>query len=90
VSLLEDAEAEAIKGPLSLACAEVDEIFPPEKRAKTEAILAKTKQPYESRVFGGTNHGFAVRGDMSDPKQKYAKEAAFTQATLWFDEFLKA
>jgi dienelactone hydrolase len=73
-----------------LACAEVDHIFPAEKRAKTEAILAKTGVPYESRVFGSTNHGFAVRCDLKDPKQKYAKEAAFTQATLWFDEWLKA
>jgi dienelactone hydrolase len=79
-----------VKGPLSLACAEVDQIFPPEKRAKTEEILAKTGVPYESRVFGGTQHGFAVRGDLTNPKHKYAKEAAFTQATLWFDEFLKA
>lgn len=73
-----------------MACAETDEIFPPEKRHATEAILAKIGVPYESRLFGATQHGFAVRCDLKDPKKKYAKEAAFNQATLWFDEWLKA
>ncbi|KIW00050.1 uncharacterized protein PV09_08397 [Verruconis gallopava] len=90
VSFVSDEEFDAVKGPLSLACAEVDQIFPTEKRHKTEEILAKLGIPYESRVFSGTNHGFAVRCDLSDPKQKYAKEAAFTQATLWFDQWVKA
>lgn len=90
VSLVEDEEVEAAKGPLSLACAEKDDIFPAEKRHKTEEILAKVGKPYESKVYGGTNHGFAVRGDPKDPRQVYAKEAAFAQATLWFDEHLKA
>ena len=73
-----------------MANAETDEIFPAERRHATEAILAKNKAVYESKLYGGTVHGFAVRGDLSDPRVKYAKEAAFAQATLWFDEHLKA
>jgi len=72
-----------------LACAEIDQIFPAEKRHATEVILAKIGIPYECRLFGATQHGFAVRCDLKDPRQKYAKEAAFTQATLWFKEWLK-
>jgi len=69
--------------------AEVDHVFGPEKRAKSEAILAKSGAKYQSTVYGGTQHGFAIRCDLKDPKQKFAKESAFLQATVWFDEWLK-
>jgi len=88
-SMVEDSEVEAVKGPLSLACAEVDHVFDAEKRAKSEAILAKAGAKYQSTVYGGTSHGFAIRCDLKDPKQKFAKESAFLQATVWFDEWLK-
>ncbi|KAJ5232772.1 Hydrolase tropI, partial [Penicillium chermesinum] len=37
---------------------------------------------------GGVEHGFASRGDMSDPKAKFAKESAFVQAVNWFHAYL--
>ena len=40
-------------------------------------------------LYAGVEHGFAVRGDLSDRKAAYAKEAAFIQALQWFDEHLK-
>jgi dienelactone hydrolase len=40
-------------------------------------------------LYAAVEHGFAVRGDMSDAKAKYAKEAAFLQALQWFDEHVK-
>jgi len=89
ISLVEDSEIEAVKGPLSLACAETDNVFGTEKRHTAEGLLAKTGAPYELRLFGATQHGFAVRCDLKDPKQKYAKEAAFNQAVVWFNEWLQ-
>lgn len=67
---------------------ENDEIFTKELRQKTETKLAETKATYQINLFGGMEHGFAVRGDMKDPKQKFAKEQAFYQAIAWFREYL--
>jgi hypothetical protein len=41
-------------------------------------------------LFSDTQHGFAVRCDLSKPKEKFAKEQAFLQAVAWFDEYVKA
>ncbi|ESZ93850.1 dienelactone hydrolase [Sclerotinia borealis F-4128] len=87
-SFTEEDEVRAIKGPLSIAAAETDEIFPMEKRHKTEEILQEIKATYQMNLFSGTNHGFAVRCDMKNPVEKFAKEQAFLQAIAWFDEYL--
>ncbi|KAH8694368.1 esterase/lipase [Ilyonectria robusta] len=81
-------ELEAIKGPLSIAAAEVDDIFPTNLRHDSEAVLLKTGTPYQLNVYSGVNHGFAVRCDLSDKRQKYAKESAFLLVLQWFNEYL--
>ena len=78
----------AITGPLSIAAAETDSIFPAEKRHKSEVILQKTGHPYQINLYSGVVHGFSVRGDMSVRQEKWAKEQAFYQAIAWFDEHL--
>jgi len=87
-SFVEEEELAAISGPLSIAAAETDQIFPSEKRHKSEEILITTKQPYQINLYSGTIHGFAVRAELSNPVAKYAKEQAFIQAVTWFDEHL--
>ncbi|PBP18573.1 alpha/beta-hydrolase [Diplocarpon rosae] len=87
-SFVEEDELAAIRGPLSIAAAEVDHIFPKEKRHRSEEILIETKQPYQVALFGGVAHGFAVRCDLSKKHEKFAKEQAFLQAVAWFDEHL--
>lgn len=84
-SFVEEAELEAIKGPMSIAAAETDTIFPVEKRHKSEEILAKIKVPYQINLFSGVSHGFSVRGDPKIPQEKWAKEEAFEQAVKWFN-----
>lgn len=59
--------------------------MPPERRGQIEAILLQTGQPYQVSLYGGTSHGFAVRANISNPVEKFGKEAAFVQATRWFD-----
>lgn len=91
---MDEAELEAIKGPLSIAAAETDGIFPAEKRHKSEEILKKLAQgdkkiPYQISLYSAVEHGFAVRTDIKDRKLKFAKEAAFSQAVTWFDEYIK-
>lgn len=87
-SFVEEEELAAIGGPLSIAAAETDSIFPAEKVFKSWEILAKTGHPYQINIFSGVEHGFAVRGDQKVQVQRFAKEQAFTQAVTWFDEHL--
>ncbi|KAK9435839.1 dienelactone hydrolase family protein [Metarhizium brunneum] len=84
-SLLEDGEISGITGPASVAAADGDELMPPERRGQIEAMLLQTGQPYQLSLYGGTGHGFAVRANISNPVEKFGKEAAFVQATRWFD-----
>ena len=88
-SFVEPDEVKGITGPLSIAAAETDQIFPAEKRRQTEDILKDMSVPYQLCLYSDVEHGFAVRADVSKPAVKFAKEAAFLQAVQWFDEFLK-
>ncbi|KFA69890.1 hypothetical protein S40285_07927 [Stachybotrys chlorohalonatus IBT 40285] len=87
-SFVQKEELEAITGPLSIAAAEFDDIFPQDKRHESEETLAKVGQPYQINLFSGVHHGFAVRGDPEVKLQRYAKEQAFDQAVAWFDNHL--
>ncbi|KAF3761922.1 alpha/beta-hydrolase [Cryphonectria parasitica EP155] len=87
-SFVDEDELAAITGPLSIAAAETDEIFPTEKRHKSEEILAKVGQPYQINLYSGVVHGFSVRCDTSKKIERWSKEQAFLQAVAWFDEHL--
>ena len=89
-SFVDEQELEEIQGPLSIAAAEEDAIFPAEKRHKSEEILKKVKQPYQINLYSGVQHGFAVRADLKEKASKYAKETAFLQALQFFDYYLNA
>ena len=79
----------AITGPLSIAAAESDQIFPAENRHKSEATLRETGLPYQINLFSGTEHGFAVRANLEVKEQRWAKEQAFCQAVDWFGVHLE-
>ncbi len=59
--------------------------MPPARRSEIEAGLLGTGLEYTLTLYGGTSHGFGVRANVSDPKQKFGKEQAFYQAVTWFD-----
>jgi dienelactone hydrolase len=88
-SFVEAEEVKGIKGPLSIAAAETDQIFPAPKRHETEDILQAMDVPYQINLFSDVQHGFAVRCDLSLKRAKFAKEQAFLQAVNWFDEYVK-
>jgi dienelactone hydrolase len=67
---------------------ETDRAFPPDKRHTSETILQELKVPYQINLYSGVQHGFAVRGDLSNREVTYAKEQAFLQAVYWFNEHL--
>jgi len=88
-SSLTDAHFSAVQAPLFLSCAETDPVFGAENRHKAEAILAEGKKMYHVQLFSGVKHGFAVKGDMSDENERWAKEQSAWGILGWFDRFLK-
>jgi hypothetical protein len=45
--------------------------------------------PYQLFLYSDVEHGYAVKGDMSHAKARFAKEQTFLQAVYWFDEYVK-
>ncbi|KAH6643671.1 dienelactone hydrolase [Boeremia exigua] len=88
-SFVSEEELRGITGPLSIAAAETDQIFPAEKRRESEDILKDVGVPYHMALYSGVEHGFAVKGDLAGQRQRFAKEMAFLQAVFWFDEYVK-
>lgn len=86
---LEKYKAES-KVPLLIVTCEVDRQFPLEAQAIADEVLGggKFTPGYERVHFDGCVHGFAVRGDMSDPKVKAGKEGAFKATVEFFLKYL--
>jgi len=70
--------------PLLINSCEVDTQFPVESQAKADEILKGFAPGYERKYWEGCTHGFAVRGDLNDPKVKAGKEGAFEAAVNFF------
>jgi len=78
------------KAPLLINSCEVDQAFPAEAQKTADEILGNGKfaPGYERLYWDGCTHGFAVRGDLSNPKVKAGKEGAFTATVELFRKHL--
>ncbi|KAM6496770.1 dienelactone hydrolase endo-1,3,1,4-beta-D-glucanase [Amanita muscaria] len=78
------------KAPLLINSCTVDTQFPHEAQAKADDIFGNGKfaPGYKREYFDGCTHGFAVRGDLSDPKVKAGKEGSFVATVKWFQAHL--
>lgn len=76
--------------PLLINSCTVDSQFPIPAQEKADQILGNGKfEPgYKREYFDGCTHGFAVRGDLSDPKVKAGKEGAFKATVEWFFKYI--
>lgn len=82
---------ELSKAPLLINSCTFDQRFPHEAQAKADEILGGGEQftdTYRRKYFEGCTHGFAVRGDLSDPKTKAGKEGSFEASVKFFNRFL--
>lgn len=87
-SFVEEDELSNITGPLSIAAAEIDAIFPAEKRHRSEEILKENGNVYQMNLYSGVSHGFAVRCNVEERRERFGKEQAFKQAVEFFDYWL--
>jgi len=82
--------ASVAKAPLLINSCAIDYQFPPEMQTKADELLGNGKftPGYRREYFEGCIHGFAVRGDMSDPKVKAGKEGSFKAAVEWLKLYM--
>ncbi|KAF2734351.1 alpha/beta-hydrolase [Polyplosphaeria fusca] len=85
---LETSEIMAIAKPITMAAGELDDTFNATARHAAEAILQSKNATYQLNLYSGAPHGFAVRPNLSVPRQKYAKDASYFQAVRWFEAWL--
>lgn len=84
-------ELAAIKErPLLISAAEEDPIFPHELRRQTEDKLNEIGAFYQINLFGGVSHGFAVRGDLTQPKVRFAQDKTIEDQIFFFKFHFKA
>ncbi|KAF9523355.1 Alpha/Beta hydrolase protein [Crepidotus variabilis] len=76
------------QAPLLINSCEIDPVFHLEAQAKADEVLGSGnfKPGYKRNYFPGCSHGFAVRGDMSNPEVKAGKEGAFKATIEWFSK----
>ena len=77
--------------PLLINSCEVDPQYPLDSQKTGDEILGAgttSSEKYERTYWPGCTHGFAVRGDISDPKVKAGKEGSFKATVEWFIRFL--
>lgn len=77
-----------LKKPLFLSCSEIDHTFDTESRRRAIDIIQNGKTPYQLQLFSGVEHGFALRGDMNNPYERYVKEQSLKGIIEWFDFWL--
>jgi dienelactone hydrolase len=68
--------------------AALDASFNATAKVKAESLLGANNVTFQSNLYAGAPHGFAVRVNQSIPQQAYAKQASFVQAVTWFDAWL--
>ncbi|KAJ7491403.1 Alpha/Beta hydrolase protein [Mycena galericulata] len=80
-----EAYRDKATAPLLINSCTHDPVFPLAAQAQADEILgAGAFAPgYKREYFEGCTHGFAVKGDLSDPKVKAAKEGAFKGTVEW-------
>ncbi|KAJ3715325.1 Alpha/Beta hydrolase protein [Lentinula raphanica] len=77
------------RAPLLLNTCTVDDQFPQSSQTQADAIFGEGKfaPGYKREYFDGCTHGFAVKGDMSNPKIKAGKEGAFKASVEWLYKY---
>ncbi|EGV63676.1 hypothetical protein PSN45_004279 [Yamadazyma tenuis] len=84
-SLVVTADVEAIERPLLISTPYADQMFGNDLRRETEDILSKKEGlKWEITLFSGVTHGYSVRGDISQPQIKYAKEKTVMDQLAFF------
>ncbi|KAH9055664.1 hypothetical protein EDB87DRAFT_1292626 [Lactarius vividus] len=82
---------EKSNAPLLVNSCEVDPPFPKELAETTDEKFAKFEPGYKRTYWEGIPcHGFAVRGDLTDPAVAAAKDGSFKATVEWFINYMQS
>jgi len=84
-----DIYIEKSKVPLLINSCEDDEMFPKSAGEAADKKFANFAPGYRRTYYEGASHGFAVRGDVSKPAVKAAKEDSFKESVEWLIKYLQ-
>ncbi|KAL9133349.1 MAG: hypothetical protein Q9175_005470 [Cornicularia normoerica] len=87
-SLLKKEEIDAVSVPVQIIAPEHDPQFTLDLKAYANSVIPSLNLEYDYQYFPGSTHGFTVRCDQSDVKQKKAFERAKNAGVGWFAQFL--
>lgn len=62
--------------------------MPKEKRWETEEALLANSIASSMDLYSDVHHGFAIRGNWSDPAARFVKQEVFTQHVTWLDYWM--
>lgn len=83
------SDFEPVKKPLSLAVGDTDSLLDNGTVGQIQDVIAKkTDLPHELRIYEDQIHGFALRSDWSDEKDRKAMDEAEKQGIDWFNKYL--
>ncbi|CAM8915112.1 unnamed protein product [Rhodiola kirilowii] len=82
-------DIKAVKAPIAILGAEVDQMSPPELVKQFEEVL-KSKPEVESlvKIYPGVSHGWTVRYNVEDAAAVKSAEEAHADTLEWFAKFL--
>lgn len=88
-SLVTVEDISAVKTPLAVLAAEIDQMTPPELAKQFSEILESNKE-VESffHLYPGVAHGWTVRYDVNDESAVIRAEEAHCKMMEWFGKFL--
>jgi hypothetical protein len=87
-SLVNKQEIEAVGVPTQILAPETDTQLTPELKEFCNKTIPALGLEYDYQYFPGLVHGFATRGDMTNPLQKKGLERAKNAAVHWFLQHL--
>ncbi|KAK9784268.1 putative Dienelactone hydrolase domain-containing protein [Seiridium cardinale] len=87
-AFLKEGHFEALTKPLFLSCSSVDHTFPTDARNRAINVLNAGGKPYHLQLFSNVEHGFALRGDMENPYERWVKEQSLQGIIDWFNYWL--
>lgn len=87
-SFLTKEEMDAVGVPVQIMAPEHDPLFTPDLKAHANTVIPTLDVEYDYQYFPGVSHGFSVKGDQDDARQKKALVRAKNAAVGWFAQHL--
>lgn len=83
-SMVTKEDLEKVEKPLLISTGPDDAAFGRELRNQTIDILTEKDVIFQMDIFSGADHGYQVRGDITVPRIKYAKEKTTYDQVAFF------